>query len=80
MWEVLTQKDPWGELPDMDLARTLLHELRADHRPPMPPCTPELAALLCAAWATSPRARPTFADIVASPALMLDDAPATTSV
>ena len=33
MWEVLTQKDPWDELPEENLWQVLLQTVRAGHRP-----------------------------------------------
>jgi hypothetical protein len=65
MWEVLTQEDPWSDLPSDDFREVLLETLLAGVRPPVPANTPaDLTALLQRVWATDRHLRPAFSDVV----------------
>ena len=65
MWEIAAQRLPWGDVSDKFLLEALLQRLRNEIRPPIDPLWPPgFVQFMCAAWATLPDSRPTFAAAV----------------
>lgn len=67
MWEVLTQQDPWHDLPDDNFLDVLTAALQREERPPVPPdCPASYAAVMKACWASQASARPSFTAVLDS--------------
>ena len=67
LWEIAAQTTPWNELPDSVLLfpRQLMEIIVSGRRPRLnPEWLPTYRNLLEACWATDPRERPEFAEIV----------------
>eukprot|EP00048_Salpingoeca_helianthica_P009386 m.134857 g.134857 ORF g.134857 m.134857 type:complete len:1046 (-) comp14854_c0_seq4:70-3207(-) len=65
MWEIASQELPWNDITTKFLLNTLLQRLRDEIRPPIQPDWPAAyVSLMTACWATTPTARPAFAEIL----------------